>query len=125
MTISFESSGDWRETDSFLRRMMTDDPYLEAVKLAEAGVQALVDATPKDSGITASLWTYEIEESDGGFTIWFKNGSENQGFNIAAGLQYGHATGQGAWIQGTDYVNPAIRPIFDKMTATVWKEVTR
>lgn len=125
MTISFESSGDWSDTDSFLRRMMGNDPYSEAVKYAEQGVQALADATPQETGATATMWTYEIEDTGAGYTIWFSNGNEEEGFNIAAGLQYGHATGTGGWVQGIDYVNPAIKPIFDAMTAVVWKEVTR
>jgi hypothetical protein len=125
MVVSFSSSGDWRETDSFLRRMMSDDPYSAAVRFADAGVQALADATPQDSGQTALQWTYEIVPDGTGFVIWFKNGNEVDGFNVAAGLQYGHATKGGGWVSGIDYVNPAVKPIFDRMTETVWKEVTR
>jgi hypothetical protein len=123
--IGFESSGSFSNTDSFLRRCMSDDIFSPAKKLAEEGVQRLKDATPKDSGITAELWDYEIVEEDGSTTIWWKNTNVVNGFNVAVGLQYGHATGTGGWVAGYDYINPALKPIFDKMADAVWKEVNK
>lgn len=121
--IGFESSGSFSNTDSFLRRCMSDDIFSPAKKLAEEGVQRLKAATPKDSGITAELWDYEVIEEGGSTTIWWKNTNVVGGFNVAVGLQYGHATGTGGWVAGYDYINPALKPIFDKMADAVWKEV--
>ncbi len=124
--IGFESSGSFSSTDSFLRRCMSGDIFSPAKKLAEEGVQRLKDATPKDSGITAESWDYEIVEEDGSTTIWWKNTNlVDDWFNLAVGLQYGHATGTGGWVAGYDYINPALKPIFDKMADAVWKEVNK
>ena len=124
--IGFESSGSFKNTDSFLRRCMSDDIFSPAKRLAEEGVQRLKDATPKDSGITAESWDYEIVEEDGSTTIWWKNTNlVGDWFNLAVGLQYGHATGTGGWVAGYDYINPALKPIFDKMADAVWKEVNK
>lgn len=122
--LSIESSGSFRNTDSFLRECMSDDILDPAVRYAEEGVVRLRDATPQESGLTASLWSYEIVSEGGGTTIWWKNGNSIDGFNVAVGLAYGHATGTGGWVEGSDYIKEALKPIFDKMTDAVWKEVT-
>ena len=83
------------------------------------GVEALQSATPKDSGLTAGSWSYTIED----WGIGFSNSNVNQGYSVALLIQYGHATGNGAYIQGIDYINPALRPIFDKIAEECWKEV--
>lgn len=93
-------------------------------RYGKAGVSALSSATPAESGLTASSWTYEISSSSEGASITFLNTNVNKGFNIAIILQYGHGTGTGGWVQGRDYINPAIQPVFDKMTEAVWKEIT-
>lgn len=123
--ISFESSGSWKGTFSFLDRCGSDDPYKAASKFAEEGVMRLRDATPIESGITASGWSYELETESDDIVIWFVNDHEVDGFNVAVGLQYGHATNGGGWVPGTDYINPALKPIFDKMAEAAWKEVTK
>lgn len=92
-------------------------------KYGEAGVAALVSATPSESGKTASSWTYEIQNSANGASITFSNTNINKGVNIAIILQYGHGTGTGGWVQGRDYINPAIRPVFDNIADAVWKEI--
>ncbi len=123
--IEMSSSGDFNDTFAFLRRCQSDDIFDSAERFAQEGVQRLRDATPEETGLTAALWNYEIVSEGGGVTIWFRNGNTVDGFNVAVGLQYGHATGTGGWVQGMDYINPALKPIFDKMADAAWKEVTR
>ena len=94
-------------------------------KYGRVGVDALSSATPSDSGLTASSWSYEIEHSSSSAVIKFTNSNINKGVPIAIILQYGHGTGTGGWVQGRDYINPAIQPIFDKIVQDAWKEVTR
>ena len=94
-------------------------------KYGQAGVNALQAATPVDTGLTASSWYYEITNNDGVVRITFNNSNIQNGVPIAIILQYGHATRNGGWVEGRDYINPAIQPIFDKITETAWREVTR
>lgn len=94
-------------------------------KYGMAGVSALASATPTDSGKTANAWYYEIENKKNQVRINFLNSNINQGVPIAIILQYGHGTGTGGWVQGRDYINPAIQPIFDRILQDIWKEVTR
>jgi len=94
-------------------------------KYGREGVAALASATPIESGETANSWYYEIEHSRGVITITFANSHINKGVPIAIILQYGHGTGTGGWVQGRDYINPAIQPIFDKIANEAWKEVTK
>lgn len=89
------------------------------------GVDALNSATPKDTGLTASSWYYEIEKTSTGVTIAFYNSNIQNGIPIAIILQYGHGTGTGGWVQGRDYINPAIQPIFDEIAEKAWREVTK
>ena len=103
----------------------------ETVKLGDLdrygreGVAALASATPVDSGLTASSWYYEIEHSNGSVKLVFKNSNIQNGVPIAIILQYGHGTGTGGWVEGRDYINPAIQPIFDKIVEEAWREVTK
>jgi hypothetical protein len=123
--LKVESEGSFTNTQSFLQRCM-EGPITPAVlRMAEAGVQALKAATPQDSGITASSWSYEVVDEGGKQTIWFSNSNVVDGFNVAVGLQYGHGTNNGGWVPGTDYINPVLEPIFDKMADAAWKEVNR
>ena len=89
------------------------------------GVDALASATPVESGLTAASWYFEVESGGGRHRITWKNSNVNGGVHIAIILQYGHGTGTGGYVQGRDYINPAIRPVFDKIEAEVWKEVTK
>lgn len=122
--VSFKHRGNFNKIEKFFNRM-TDETYLN--KLAEygkMGVDALSSATPVDSGLTASCWEYEIEHTDTMTVISWLNTNVNKNVNIALILQYGHGTGTGGYVQGRDYINPAIRPIFDAMASEAWKEVT-
>ena len=94
-------------------------------KYGQEGVAALESATPRDTGLTASSWYYEIERVDGQTSITFYNSNIQNGIPIAIILQHGHATGTGGWVQGRDYINPAIQPIFDKIAQKAWEEVTK
>lgn len=125
MGISAFSRGTFALTQAFLKRL-EEQRYLRVLsKYGEIGVQALSEATPKDSGITASSWSYEVKMKDGNPGIFWSNSNVNQGVNIAVILQYGHGTGTGGWVEGMDYINPALKPIFDKLIDDVWKEVTK
>jgi hypothetical protein len=123
--ISLSSSGDFKNTDNFLDRILADSYMDPAESLAEEGVQRLRDATPEETGLTAAGWYYEIVSEGGGTTIWWKNSHVVDGFSVAVGLQYGHGTGTGGWVEGYDYINPALKPVFDKIADGVWKEVTK
>jgi len=123
--ISFTASGNTNNTEAFLARMMKGDLYSGLAPLAERGVDALRAATPRESGLTADSWVAEIENKNGVVTIWWSNTNVVNGFHVAIGLQYGHGTGSGGWIQGYDYINPALRPIFDEIADAVWKEVQK
>lgn len=123
--ISITASGNTKNTDAFLARMLKGDLYANLAPYAERGVEALRSATPHDTGVTADSWTYEITKTSGSATIWWKNTNIISGFNVAIGLQYGHGTGTGGWIEGYDFINPALRPIFDEIANAVWKEVQK
>lgn len=122
--IKFTHKGDFSKTTRFLERAKNVVKLGELDKYGRAGVAALSSATPVDSGETASSWYYEIKRQNGRVSINFKNSNVNQGVSIAIILQYGHATGTGGWVEGRDYINPAIQPIFDEIANNAWKEVT-
>ena len=117
------SKGDFTRTFKFLNKMQNFkiDSILE--KYAQQGVSALASATPIDSGATANSWGYEIVHSGKGATIYWTNTNSNQGVVIAVILQYGHGTGTGGYVQGRDYINPPMRPVFDQIADAAWKEV--
>ena len=124
--ITFKHKGDFSKTMKFFehaKQALHITTKLE--KYAQAGVDALAAATPVDSGVTAASWYYEITEGDGWTTIAFNNSNINKGVSIALILQYGHGTRNGGYVQGRDYINPAIRPIFDKLADEAWEEVTK
>ena len=122
--ISFGGKGDFSKTIRYFTKLKNAMQLEILEKYGRAGVAALSSATPVDSGKTASSWTYEVSRSQTGATITFYNSNVNKGVNIAIILQYGHGTGTGGWVEGRDYINPAIQPVFDKMVESVWKEVT-
>lgn len=123
--VTFKHKGDFSKTIRCLSRAKGLDPAAMLDRYGREGVAALAAATPIDSGQTANSWYYEIERSKGSATITFLNSNINQGVPIAIILQYGHGTGTGGWVQGRDYINPAIQPIFDKIADEAWREVTK
>lgn len=116
--------GSTKRTQRFLRKMQDIGLYANLENLAQIGVSALESATPKESGLTAASWDYEIQVEGGATTIHWTNSHVNQGVNIAIILQYGHGTGTGGYVAGRDYINPAIQPIFDEIAHELWKRVT-
>lgn len=123
--LSVRVSGDTKNTDKFLDKMIQGNRYSNLQKYGQRGVDALAQATPRDSGLTAESWSYEIISKPGFTTIWWKNSNVVNGFPVAIGLQYGHATGTGGWVEGEDYINGALKPIFDKLADDVWEEVRK
>ena len=123
--ISFRQKGDFSKLTSYLERVKGVAKMSNLDKFGEAGVAALASATPVDTGLTANSWYYKVERSDGSASINFYNSNIQNGGPIAIILQYGHGTGTGGWVQGRDYINPAIQPIFDKIANDAWKEVTK
>lgn len=122
--ITVEASGSFDKTRRALARMakMEVDSILE--KHGQRGVDALANATPRASGETAQSWSYEVVRQRGSISIIWKNSHIEEGSLIAILIQYGHATGTGGYVPGRDFINPALRPIFDEIAADVWKEVT-
>jgi hypothetical protein len=122
--IFFTSRGSFDHMESFLKKMLTLDIRKLVQPYAEQGVTALNAATPRDSGLAAESWYYEIEATRDHVIIRWLNRDIENGFPVAVMLQYGYATGTGGYVQGRDYINPALRPIFDNIADGVWKVVT-
>lgn len=122
--IKFGGKGDFSKTEKFLKKSLGRDYRSVLEKYARQGVVALSSATPKDSGQTAAMWDYQIIQNDSSISIVWKNYHIEKGVNIAVILQYGHATHNGGYVKGRDYINPALRPIFDDLADAAWKEVT-
>lgn len=121
--ITIKSSGSTINTEKFLDRMKKGTPFENLQQYGQIGVDALASATPRESGETAQGWSYEIVHENGQIKIIWSNSHVVQGSNIAVLIQYGHGTGTGGYVQGRDYINPAIRPIFDKISEEIWKKV--
>lgn len=123
--ISFRQKGDFSKLTRFLERAKEAVHLGDLDKYGREGVAALASATPVDSGKTATSWYYEIENKKGQVSIRFNNSNIQNGVPIAIIIQYGHVTGTGGWVEGRDYINPSIRPIFDDIANKVWREVTK
>ena len=125
MRYSLKSKGDWSKTESWLKRIRTlRDARKILEKYGREGVSALSAVTPVDTGNTAGSWNYEIVQNEQSTALVFTNNNTTKtGVPIAILLQYGHGNGKGAYIQGRDYINPAIQPIFDEIADKAWKEV--
>ena len=123
--IGFTHKGDFSSTNEFLKNLRLNQIKSIFEKYGKQGVAALSSATPVDTGYTASCWYYKIEQTNDVTRLLFCNSNVNQGVPIALILQYGHATGTGGWVEGRDYINPAIQPIFDQIVKEMWGEVTK
>lgn len=123
--ISFRQKGDFSKLNRFLEKSKNVVKLGILDKYGRAGVAALSSATPVDTGLTAQSWTYEIKRQNGSVSLVFHNKNLNKGVPIAIVLQYGHATRNGGWVEGRDYINPAIQPIFDKLAKEAWEEVKK
>lgn len=125
MTTGWSSKGSFSKTMEFLTRAKDNTVFDSLARYGQEGVRALSAATPQDEGLTASSWTYEIvKESDSWSIIW-GNTNIADGTPVAILLQYGHGTGTGGYVVGRDYINPALRPVLDKMATEGWKAVIK
>lgn len=123
--ITIKQSGDYSRLTSYLERIKEAFNLGILNKYGREGVKALSSVTPKDTGLTAASWSYKIEKTANGVAISFHNTNIQNGVPIAIILQYGHVTSTGGYVQGRDYINPVIRPLFDKIANDAWKEVTK
>ena len=123
--IRFRQKGDFRKATRYFERLREIVHLGTLDKYGREGVAALASATPVESGKTASSWYYEITNNGQTAKISFYNSNVNKGVPIAVIIQYGHGTRNGGWVEGRDYINPAIQPIFDRIAEELWREVTR
>lgn len=123
--LTIRQKGDFEKLTRYLVKLNKGIRKVDLDKYGRAGVEALASATPRDTGLTASSWYYEIVRQKGSASITFYNSNIQNGIPIAIILQTGHGTGNGGWVQGRDYINPAIQPIFDELADKAWKEVTK
>jgi len=123
MPISFESKGSFKNTERWLKHMSNLEIRGALEKYGQQGVAALAAATPVRTGLTARSWSYEVKRTAKGWTLTWTNSDREHGFPVAVMIQYGHGTGTGGYVHGIDYINPAIRPIFDQIANDIWKVV--
>lgn len=123
--IGFKQKGDFSKTTNYLKKLKQKKIQDILSKYGREGVAALSAATPVRTGLTASSWYYKIEQTDTSTSLLFCNSNIQNGVPIAIILQYGHGTRNGGWVEGRDYINPAIQPLFDKIVNQAWGEVTR
>lgn len=123
--ITIRQKGDFSKLTRYFTNVGSAVPNCDFDKYGKEGIKALESATPVDTGLTAKSWYYEIERKKGSVSIVFYNSNVQDGVPIAIILQYGHATRNGSWVQGVDYINPALQPIFDKIAKDAWEEVTK
>lgn len=123
--IHVTQKGDFAKSLTYMTRSRSKQVRQILEAYGQKGVQALADATPKDTGKTAASWSYEIKMEDSGAVLYWKNSNIVDGVPIAVILQYGHGTRNGGYVQGLDYINPAMRPIFKEIARELWKEVRR
>lgn len=124
MTIGVESSGSFDNIEAFLKKMADSSIFDQLTRFGQEGVNALAAATPQDSGETANSWYFEIVKDGSTWSIVWGNSNIVAGRPIAILLQYGHGTGTGGYVEGRDYINPALRPVFDRIAAEAWRVVT-
>lgn len=123
--ITVTTSGSWRGTEAYLEHLRHGELFGVLEKYGARGAAALAAATPMDSGLTANSWSYQIKKTSGYFSVTWTNSNIQNGFPVAVMLQYGHGTGTGGYIQGRDYINPVVKPLFDQMLNELVGEVKR
>jgi hypothetical protein len=123
--ISFRSKGSFAKVESFIRKMQKNNRILDILhKYGLEGISALSLATPENSGRTAHSWGYEVKQKGSVYSLIWTNSDIEDGFPVAVMIQYGHGTGTGGYVQGIDFINPALKPIFEKIATEVWRGVT-
>jgi hypothetical protein len=123
--ITFTSSGSFTNTENFLKKMSTKEYVSLLNNAGMRGVEILSRNTPVETGKTARSWSYKVTRTKNSYRLDWSNSNSQNGSNVAILLQYGHGTGTGGYVQGIDYINPAIRPIFEALVAEIWGEVTK
>lgn len=123
MKVTITTKGDLARTERFLKAAQKFDARKVLEAAAQEGVKALAAATPRDSGLAANSWSYKISGGRNGVTVTWTNSDVENGFPVAIAIQYGHGTGTGGYIQGQDYINPAMRPVFDRISDRIGKAV--
>ena len=123
--LTYETKGDFSNLTKFLEKAKESVGLGLLDKYGQIGVEALKAATPRDTGLTAESWSYSIFRSEGLIKLTFNNSNVNKGIPIAILIQYGHATRNGGFVEGIDYINPALQPIFQDLADEIWKEVTK
>lgn len=123
--ITFKEKGNFSKLNTYLEKIKESIKIGNLDKYGRDGVAALSSATPKETGKTASSWYYEIKRENGSVSINFNNTNINKGVPIAIILQMGHATRNGGWVEGIDFINPALKPIFEQLANEAWEEVTK
>lgn len=123
--ISVRQKGDFSKLTRYFGKLKQVDRLVDFDRYGREGVAALSSATPVDSGLTAQSWYYKVIRKDGSVSINFYNSNIQNGVPIAIIIQYGHGTGTGGWVEGRDYINPAVRPVFDKLADSARREVTK
>jgi len=123
--IEVHHSGSFDNTTKFLRSIINGDIYKTLDRFGQEGVEALAAATPIDTGLAASSWDYQVSRDRGTYRIDWTNRDVEGGANVAILIQYGHGTGTGGYVQGRDFINPAMRPVFDRIANEAWEAVTR
>ena len=123
--ITFEAKNDFKNTNKLFNRLRSKAKIVDLDRIGQMGVDALRDATPVQTGETASSWYYTIDREQDYATITWCNSNVVDGANVAVLLQYGHATRNGSWVEGIDFINPALKPVFDEIAQTAWREVTK
>lgn len=123
--IRFKHEGNFKNIEKFLKESQSINLKSILDRYGREGVAALASATPVDSGLTANSWSYEIRQNGSSISIYWKNSNIVDGVPIAVILQYGHGTKNGGYVRGVDYINPAMKPIFDKLADNAWKEVAK
>lgn len=123
--ITITQRGSFNNTERYLARLKAAELFATLNRFGSIGANALSNATPVESGQTAASWSYSIVQRPGYYSIRWSNSHVEKGFHVAVMLQYGHGTGTGGYVQGRDYIMPAIRPVFDQIAAEAWREVTK
>lgn len=123
--LSYKIKGSWEKTEAWLEKGLTDSFVMEILEeMGEEGVKALEEGTPKRTGLTSKSWSYAIEKNSNGYVLYWTNSNKTRdGDLIAVLIQYGHGTGRGGYVVGRDYINPALKPVFDKISDKIEKVV--
>lgn len=123
--ITVESKGSFKNIDRFLEKMSKRDILTALRAYGQDGVYALSKATPVDTGLAASSWSYQVSKKRGRYTLSWHNTNIENGIPVVILIQYGHGTRSGSWVEGVDFINPVIQPLFDRIASEIWEEVKR